>query len=751
MASGSGGGFCRLGAALPRPNTDMSKPLKIVLIIIGAVFALIAVAATALVLTFDPNAYRDDIEKAVHEKTGRELDIAGDIGLSLFPWLGLQLGETSFGNAEGFGDDPFAKIGRVDVAVKLMPLIRDKRIEVGTVVLEGMALNLMRNEQGVSNWDDLAEIAASEDPPEPAPEPETPDSEPGFDLSSVGIGAIEIRNASLVYDDRQAKQRYAIQQINLETGALREGEPVNLSLGFLFESAAPALSAEFRLVSLLQADSEMKRFSADKLTLNLLARGDDIPGGEQQIEFSAHVLFEGDAGHLVLSDGQLQVADLKLAMSVDGQDLLGDAPQLEGQFSAAPFSPRELMETLDIEIPEPRDGEVLNSAALDLNFKSDLKSAAVPELKLALDDTQISGKVAMTSFATQALSFALKVDQIDVDRYLPPPSEEAPADTESASSEDLNSMEIPVDALEALNANGTIDIGTLKVSGMTMQDVQLKLAAPKGKTKAVDLAAKLYDGAIKTHTEIKPGATPSYSTDTALSSIKLGPLMKDFTGQDRISGSGDVNLVLNAAGKTVGDARKALNGTVSVDLADGAIKGANIGQAIRKAKAALNGETLQLSEPQQTDFASLITRGDIVDGVFTVNTLDLKNPLFRLAGNGDINLVAEQIDFLAKPTIVATSKGQGGADLDELNGLTIPIKIVGSLTDPKLSLNLRDALKEKAKDRAKEALVEHEDEIREKIDERLGSGAAEALRGLFGGSRKKKEEEKPAGDGGGAI
>ena len=88
----------------------MSRILKIALIVLGAVVALIVAAAIALPLFFDPNDYKDELAAAVQEKTGRELSIPGDIELSVFPWLGAKLGQTSLANAEGFGDQPFAEI-----------------------------------------------------------------------------------------------------------------------------------------------------------------------------------------------------------------------------------------------------------------------------------------------------------------------------------------------------------------------------------------------------------------------------------------------------------------------------------------------------------------------------------------------------------------------------------------------------------------------------------------------------------------
>jgi len=93
----------------------MARPLKYFLIAVTLLIVLVVGALTAAVMTFDPNDYRAQIADSVHQKTGRDLAI-GDIGLSVFPWLKLDLKQVRLSNAAGFGDAPFAQIvqARID-------------------------------------------------------------------------------------------------------------------------------------------------------------------------------------------------------------------------------------------------------------------------------------------------------------------------------------------------------------------------------------------------------------------------------------------------------------------------------------------------------------------------------------------------------------------------------------------------------------------------------------------------------------
>src|SRR5210317_2667779 len=138
----------------------MSRFTKIILWLIASLAALFAVAAIAFFLFFDPNDFREDIAKAVKESTGRELTIDGEVSLQLFPWLAVEIGHTTVGNAPGFGDEPFAEFDRAQLSVRLFPLLLRREVTVGTAELDALHLSFEVNSDGLQNWSDV--IAAEE-------------------------------------------------------------------------------------------------------------------------------------------------------------------------------------------------------------------------------------------------------------------------------------------------------------------------------------------------------------------------------------------------------------------------------------------------------------------------------------------------------------------------------------------------------------------------------------------------------------
>ena len=57
--------------------------------------------------------------------------------------------------------------------------------------------------------------------------------------------------------------------------------------------------------------------------------------------------------------------------------------------------------------------------------------------------------------------------------------------------------------------------------------------------------------------------------------------------------------------------------------------------------------------------------------------LDLKSPFLRIGGAGAFDIGRGRIDYVARATVTETSKGQDGAELAALKGVTVPVHLTG--------------------------------------------------------------------------
>jgi AsmA protein len=123
-------------------------------------------------------------------------------------------------------------------------------------------------------------------------------------------------------------------------------------------------------------------------------------------------------------------------------------------------------------------------------------------------------------------------------------------------------------------------------------------------------------------------------------------------------------------------------------------------------------------------------------GVAHNDDLSMKSPLLRLAGNGDINIGNDSINYLAKATLAKTLEGQGGKDA--VAGLTVPVRVRGPFTNLKYTLDFAamvseetkqkvNAAKEAVKEKAKEKVEQKKEEIKTQIQDQIKN----KLKGLF--------------------
>ncbi|HEY0973430.1 MAG TPA: AsmA family protein [Solimonas sp.] len=747
----------------------MAKPFKILLFCVGGLITLIVAALVAAVLLFDPNDYRDQIAAVVKEETGRDLRL-GNIELKIFPWLRVALLDTELSNAEGFGETPFAQFKELSVGVKLLPLLLDKKIEVSTLTVDGLHLNLAKDAQGRSNWQDILDVRAAKAKDEETPKDE---AEARFDLDSIDISGIKVRDGALRYADAQQKVSYMVEDLKLETGALRPGKPFDLEASLKAQSSAPAANGELTLSGTVASKPGDEQISIDNLKLGLKGKGFDmdvdgtlkagvvadlakqlytlagmnlevdatgkaLPGGKQKLQLTGALAYDGANGTMKLDGAELKAAGLTVQTTIAGEGLNTETPKLSGPINVAPFKPRDLLAQLGIKV-ETADANALSQASLNAQYAGTFKSANFDKLTLKLDQTTASGHVHVRDLSTQALAFALKVDAIDADRYLPPKSDKPAETPKTQKDSSVNSIELPTEALEKLNADGTLDIGSLKINGLKLSDVRLKLSGT-GKTapKQQDLSAQLYGGKVSLTNRVVPGGNaPAYALKTQLTALQFAPFLKDFLDKDMVSGLGNLTLDLTSRGKTVGEVRKALNGDMALRIENGAVKGFNLGEILRKGEALVAGNlNYRETDAQETDFAAISVSARIVNGILKTDDLNAASPAFRVGGSGEIDLVNETINYLAKPTVVESSRGQGGKGLDSLKGLTIPIQLTGSLYAPKYRLDVQEALKQKATEKIREELKGKEDELKQKVNDKIGD--------LLFGKQRRQQQQQPA-------
>jgi AsmA protein len=721
------------------------KIVKLLASAVGLLVALVILAVAVFALTFDANEYKQELSALVKQHSGRELVFSGDIGLSIYPALGMKLGAMSLSNADGFGDKPMLRVEQASVSVDLLSLLK-MQPEIAQLVLDGLELNLRKNAQGVTNFDDLTKNPSASEPDQPAQPPvDAPTSaEPASIPALAGsFAGLNIQRANLVWRDDTTGDEYRVRDLQLVTGRIAPDSafPVQLSLAL---SNKQALNAELKLEAL--AGLFKQRLSISDLRVDGVAAGSMLPVDKAVLNFSGNFDYllearqlsgKGFALKLDSQGGVMQQAVLSLAgeigFNVVNQQL--DVAVLDVQVDAE-----------DPVLPKGKISAGLSAGSLVLKISSN--SAHLDDVALQIDGNRFKGFIHANDFTRPDVSFKLHSAKLDVDELMglpatrpePPAqveSEQTPTDTGDATSADVQIV-LPMDLLRKLRLDGQLDIDALKVQYLTLSNVSLSVNSKDGVLNVKPIEIDLYEGHNSASLQIDArGDQPAYKVTNQLQGFRIGRFLKDFMGKDPVTGRSDLAIDLTTSGEWLSEIKSGLNGKVNVAISDGALTGFNLRHKIESARAKFRRESEPALDERKTDFSALTLSGQIKNGVFSSQDLNLQAPLVRIGGKGSVDIAAETLDYLVDAKLVTTSKGQQGGGADELSGVPVPVAITGPWLSPRIDVQYDEMIKGQLA--AKKAALQHKlDAEKAQMQEKL---AAEKAR-LEAQQQQKLDAEK---------
>jgi AsmA protein len=739
------------------------KSLKFLSFVLGGVVALAVLLAVTASLLFDAEAVKAQAARLMMEKKQRILKIEGEAALSFWPGVGLRLGKVSL--SERGGEQVFAGAEKVRLSLRLLPLLH-KELAVDTVELDGISVNLIRHKDGSFNFDDLISQEKDQEPLR-------------FDIMGL-----RLTHGSLGYVDEGAGRSLRLADLNLESGRLANVAKGQLSLKGKLTLDKPSLVGDVKLVSRYRLDLDKKSYALDGLDLR--SGGDYLGMKGAELALSSDVFAIGPAG-LEASKLELgakgstgdQALDMKLlvpkllvgagkaageslsltaarsaangksslrvdisGITLNGQQLdarkfalAADSRQADATYRANLVSPltanlgAQLFKLPqiagDLEVTHPalavRPLLLVLSGSLDVDAVRPFLNA---NLNARSEPTHLKAQVQLTRFSPPAIGFALDVDSLNADKYLP----QAKAQTAQAAAP-TPGKPLDFSALNALDLNGTLKVGALQYSGIKVNNLRLELKARNGHLELSPMSANLYQGSLAGSLALDAKGN-KIAARQSLTGVAIAPLLKDVAHKDFLEGRGNLTLDLHSAGPDLASMTQALAGTARMDLKDGAIKGINIAKSLRDLKSRLiqRQDTVQAGNAvDKTDFTELSASFDLDKGIARNKDFSAKSPFLRLTGAGQFDLHRQTMDYTAKVAIVATAAGQTGKDLSDLKGLTIPIHLSGPFGAPNYRLAFSDVLSEALTGKAQVKVDEVKQRARDEAKKQVGS----ALKGLL--------------------
>ena len=731
------------------------------LLLLGLLLVLIGLGF-ALTQLFDPNDYKDEIRQLARDKANVELELKGEIGWSLFPWLGLELHDTRVASLAA-PQQPLADIGMLGFSVRVLPLLR-REIQMSDIRIDGLSLQLSRDEQGRGNWQDLGRPArpasTTAEQAAPAPATDTPPgaAKKGGPTLKLNVDSLAMSNARIDYRDAKSGQSYTLEGIDLRTGAIREGAAIPLTLKGYFGTNQPILRARGELTGSLRFDTALKRYQLEDA--NLKGELSGAPLANQTLTFSAR-------GQL-LADLAAQIAEWNsLKLTANQLSALGElkvrdldkTPQLEGGLSIAEFDLRALLESLGQPLPAMADDKALRRVALVSGLAATPSSLTLQDLKLQLDGSNLGGQLAIADFSRRSLRAQLKGDSLDLDRYLPPPAKEADAASATRKAEVAGSGQatgngstplppkptshawsdeplLPLEALRKLDADVALNINHLVLRKLPLEGASLKLRAQGGQIELGGLNAGLFDGRIALAGSLDArGDNPQWQFAPQLSDIPLERLLTTLKPQEKAPLRGNLQLDgrLGARGNSEKALIDSLGGNASFVIDNGALADANLEQQLCRGIATLNRKmpTREFTD-KDTPLQELRGSLQLRDGVASNQDLRARIPGLTANGKGDIDLRVLGLDYRIGLVIEGDQREMPDPACqvnERYVGLEWPVRCRGPLELGAKACRLdQDGLGKIAAQLAGEKLTE-------KLDEKLGDKVSpelkDALKNLF--------------------
>lgn len=360
--------------------------MRSLLIVLGAILVLLILAVLVGPLLVDWNAFKPRLAAAVEEATGRQLDIEGDLELSLLPTPTLSAEGARLANVPGGSEPTMISLDTLQVQVALAPLLGGE-LQVESLVLVEPTILLERLADGRTNWD-----FAPAEVPRPAGQPAgQPGAGGGAPALAVSLERLRIENGTLVYRDAAS-------------GSAERIEALDATL------VSDSLRGPFRL----EGEARLRGTPAGfALSSGRLALGGATPvtatlslpeAGNAEARFDGEVTWGGTPGGGTPGDGTAGAGTAEEATGVAGELTLRGDSLLALAALAVPGA----------ELP----GTLAQGYAFSTRLGYGRGRLALDELDLSMAASALSGEAAVGFGEPTELQAELTVSRLDLDALL---------------------------------------------------------------------------------------------------------------------------------------------------------------------------------------------------------------------------------------------------------------------------------------------------------------------------------------------
>ncbi len=704
--------------------------MKRILLILISIPLILVVTLVVILALLDPDAYRDDIEGLAKQHAGINLRIEGPLAWSYWP-LGLELNALQVNDQS---DAPFALLNHALLKVDTLSLLKMSP-QVAALRLQGLDLNLHRDSDGKSNWENLLPSQAAGPAEHPASSHPSADTTvpAGSDIAETKSKPLNFRiedvqfvDLNMQYQDALSKQSLVLSGLELLASGIAPDSLFPLSIKGSIRNEQPVMSGQLDLNTHLRFSNDYKRFSVQELLSQITLNLPDITPATVVASVGLDTDINLEAGTVNLPRLRMAVAEFVLETQARITKL-NDQPEISAELSIPAFNLKQWLTKLKFPLPPMQNPEALSSVSLNTDVHFGNQALAINELKLGLDSSQFTGDSHLQT-ETGALRLSLHGDQITIDDYLPPAS----GDSQGTSSTPDSKSEAPSDPellpLETLR-NQDLEIAlkqdVLRVKDHELRDSSVEIRAKQGVI-SIPVSTKVMDGGINALATVDvSSSTPAWKWTLAADSVTLPDTFVAEVMDIPIGVTGQINLDSkgSTAGNRVSTIRQQIVADLNLDVQQGAITGINLNHLACKGFALVNSDSISKQDwPEQTTFRTLAAKVDMKGHRVNLQSLTVENLGLQASGQGHIELEQQTLDTRLALRAIGELGDTACRVHDKVQNLSIPVRCKGAFTDAPASLCQLDSkalTREAGKLAKQEAVRKAEKEIDRAIDKKV--------------------------------
>ena len=609
--------------------------IKTFLKVVAGLVVLIVIAVAGFLYSFDANNYKEEITELVETVTGRPISIAGDMDISLYPWIGIKISEVTIENTPEFSNKTFATIGQFDVRIKVTPLLQ-KRLDIDRLVLHRLVANFEINTAGENNWSDVAGLS------------ETDDMKSEFGLAGLSVGGIDLADSSLSWVDVNTGKQFKISKMSLSTQALNQGQPLPVELKALVESNQPEWMAAIHAKAKLEFSDDAAVFYVNGLKMSAKALLPGTEMGKVTIAMVADSTINLQTQTAKLTKARLGAFGLVAGGTFDVENIFS-VPVIQGPVKVKTFEMATLAKHLKFDMPQMANAQSLNQISLTALFKTDFDTVQLDKIAANVDASKVKGFVHIAAKSQPEVRYELKADKINLDDY-------RLAGTDA----DKDKVPLPLDFIRAADVEGVLDVETALLAEIELKQLHIASHIENDILKVNPITMRVSDAEVKAAMQLDAREIPAVILTAEVRQVdandSINPLLSNIMGDHAPTLKGLVNADanLNATGSSVTAIKTSAKGTVTLAMDKATVTGIDFDHASHavvvdyaerndfKVSRTFNAE---YDPDSVTEFNSLSASFKLSKGRLVNNDLLLESDKVNVTGSGSIDFINGKLDY----------------------------------------------------------------------------------------------------------